>query len=76
MQCRRRRPAAGPVRVLAHALRAGAREQLVKGADEEQIVQAMQTIGSGDMVFGSAAAERALAYFTAAPPTGRAVGRS
>lgn len=36
----------------------------------------MQTIGSGDMVFGSAAAERALAYFTAAPPTGRAVGRS
>jgi DNA-binding NarL/FixJ family response regulator len=37
----------------------------------------MQTIGSGDMVFGSAAAERTLAYFTAADgPGGAAVPRA
>jgi DNA-binding NarL/FixJ family response regulator len=54
------------------ALRAGARGYLVKGADEEQIIRAIHTIASGDVVFGSGAAERALAYFAAAPATGRA----
>jgi DNA-binding NarL/FixJ family response regulator len=54
------------------AIRAGARGYLVKGADEEQIVRAIQVVASGDVVFGSAAGSRALAYFTAAPATGRA----
>jgi DNA-binding NarL/FixJ family response regulator len=54
------------------AIRAGARGYLVKGADEEQIVRAIRVIASGDVVFGSAAGARALAYFTAAPATGRA----
>lgn len=54
------------------AIRAGARGYLVKGADEEQIVRAIQVVAAGDVVFGSAAGSRALAYFTAAPVTGRA----
>jgi DNA-binding NarL/FixJ family response regulator len=54
------------------AMRAGARGYLVKGASEEQIVRAILTVVDGDVVFGSGAAGRALAYFSAAKPSTRA----
>jgi DNA-binding NarL/FixJ family response regulator len=54
------------------AIRNGARGYLVKGAEQEQIVRAIRAVVSGDVVFGSGIAERALAYFTAAPTGGRA----
>jgi DNA-binding NarL/FixJ family response regulator len=54
------------------AIRAGARGYLVKGAEQEQIVRAIRAVAGGDVVFGSGIAERALAYFAAAPVGGRA----
>ena len=52
------------------AMRAGARGYLVKGATEEQIVRAIITVSAGDVLFGSGVAGRALAYFSAANPSG------
>ena len=54
------------------AMRAGARGYLVKGADRDEIVRAVQSIAAGDVVFGAGVAARALAYFAAAPAGGRA----
>jgi DNA-binding NarL/FixJ family response regulator len=54
------------------AMRAGARGYLVKGAEQEQIVWAIKAVAAGDVVFGAGVAERALAYFAAAPCGGRA----
>ena len=49
------------------AVRAGARGYLVKGVEQEQIVRALRAVVGGDVVFGAGIAERALAYFAAAP---------
>jgi DNA-binding NarL/FixJ family response regulator len=54
------------------AMRAGARGYLVKGAEQEQIVRAIQAVAAGEAVFGAGIASRALAYFAGAPATGRA----
>lgn len=54
------------------AMRAGARGYLVKGAEQEQIVRAVRAVVLGEVVFGIGVAERALAYFAAAPVGGRA----
>ncbi|XVQ82209.1 response regulator [Microbispora siamensis] len=54
------------------AMRAGARGYLVKGAEQEQIVRAVRAVVLGEVVFGTGVAERALAYFAAAPVGGRA----
>jgi DNA-binding NarL/FixJ family response regulator len=54
------------------AMRAGARGYLVKGADQGEIVRAVVAVAAGDVVFGAGIAERALAYFSAAPVGGRA----
>ncbi|WP_433435106.1 response regulator [Nonomuraea sp. CA-141351] len=54
------------------AMRAGARGYLVKGAEQEQIVRAVRAVVLGEVIFGSGIAERALAYFAAAPAGGRA----
>jgi DNA-binding NarL/FixJ family response regulator len=54
------------------AMRTGARGYLVKGAEQEQIVRAVRAVVAGEVVFGAGIAERALAYFTAAPESGRA----
>jgi DNA-binding NarL/FixJ family response regulator len=54
------------------AMRAGARGYLVKGADRDEIVRAIQAIAAGDVVFGAGVAARALAFFAAAPAGGRA----
>jgi len=45
------------------ALRAGARGYLVKGADGAEIVRAVQSVASGDAVYGGAVARRIVAFF-------------
>jgi DNA-binding NarL/FixJ family response regulator len=54
------------------AMRAGARGYLVKGADQEQIVRSITAVAAGEVVFGTGVAQRALAYFSAAPASARA----
>jgi DNA-binding NarL/FixJ family response regulator len=54
------------------AMRAGARGYLVKGAEQDEIVRAIIAVAAGDAVFGAGIAERALAYFAAAPSGTRA----
>ncbi len=45
------------------ALRAGARGYLVKGAEGAEIVRAVQTVASGDAVYGRPVARRIAAFF-------------
>jgi DNA-binding NarL/FixJ family response regulator len=45
------------------ALRAGARGYLVKGADGAEIVRAVQSVASGDAVYGGPVARRIVAFF-------------
>jgi DNA-binding NarL/FixJ family response regulator len=54
------------------AMRAGARGYLVKGAEQERIVRAIQAVAAGEVVFGAGVAGRALAYFSAAQTGDRA----
>jgi DNA-binding NarL/FixJ family response regulator len=48
------------------ALQAGARGYLVKGADGAEIVRAVQSVASGDAVYGSPVARRIVAFFAGA----------
>jgi DNA-binding NarL/FixJ family response regulator len=57
---------------LLTAMRAGACGYLVKGADRDDIVRAIQAVAAGEVVFGAGVAARALAYFAASPAGGRA----
>jgi DNA-binding NarL/FixJ family response regulator len=50
------------------ALRAGARGYLLKGALKAEILRAVQTVGSGGVVFGAALAQRMMRYFAGLPP--------
>ena len=52
------------------ALRAGARGYVLKDADEEAVVHAIQAVGKGEAIFSPAVASRVLAYFAASPPGG------
>ncbi len=54
------------------AMRAGARGYLVKGAEQEEIVRAITTVGTGGVVFGAALARR-IANFFAAPAASESV---
>ena len=54
------------------ALHAGARGYLVKGADRDEIIRAIHAVADGDVVIGRGIADRALAYFAAAPTSSRA----
>lgn len=45
------------------AMRAGARGYLLKGADQEDIVRAVQAVARGDAIFGPALAQRLIGYF-------------
>ncbi|MDP8931386.1 MAG: response regulator transcription factor [Actinomycetota bacterium] len=45
------------------AIRAGARGYLLKGADRDDIVRAIHAAARGDVLFGSAIAERVISYF-------------
>jgi DNA-binding NarL/FixJ family response regulator len=46
------------------AMRAGARGYVVKGADTEDVVRALESVARGDAVFGPAVASRILSYLT------------
>src|SRR3954462_12137069 len=51
------------------AMRAGARGYLVKGADQDEIVRAIEAVGSGEAIFGPRVAARVIEYFTTHQPT-------
>jgi DNA-binding NarL/FixJ family response regulator len=50
------------------AMQAGARGYLLKGASQDEIVNAVRGVVSGQLVFGPGVASRVLAYFSAGPP--------
>lgn len=47
------------------AMRAGARGYLLKGANKQEIVRALQAVGDGEAIFGSRIAHRMMYYFDA-----------
>lgn len=49
------------------AMRAGARGYLVKGSSQHEIVRAIRSVDTGELVFGAAVAQRVLAYFAGRP---------
>ncbi|MFG3701727.1 response regulator transcription factor [Micromonospora sp. NPDC047620] len=52
------------------AMRSGARGYLVKGADQDRILAAIRAVAAGEVVFGRAVADQALAFLTgSARPT-------
>jgi DNA-binding NarL/FixJ family response regulator len=46
------------------AVRAGARGYVVKGADTDDVLRALESVARGDAVFGPAVASRVLSYLT------------
>ena len=46
------------------AMRAGARGYVVKGADTDDLLRALESVAPGDVVFGPAVAGRVLSYLT------------
>lgn len=48
------------------AMRAGARGYLLKGADQNDVVRAINAAASGDVIFGAVIAERVREYFVGA----------
>ena len=46
------------------AMRAGARGYVVKGADTDDVLRALESVARGDAVFGPAVASRVLSYLT------------
>jgi DNA-binding NarL/FixJ family response regulator len=46
------------------AMRAGARGYVVKGADTDDVLRALESVARGDVVFGPAVAGRVLSYLT------------
>jgi DNA-binding NarL/FixJ family response regulator len=54
---------------IRRAMQAGARGYLLKGADQAQVVRAIQTIASGDVVFGGGVAKQVLAATAGRAPT-------
>jgi DNA-binding NarL/FixJ family response regulator len=46
------------------AMRAGARGYVVKGAETEDLLRALESVARGDVVFGPAVASRVLSYLT------------
>lgn len=50
------------------AMRAGARGYLVKGSGQHEIVRAIRSVDSGELVFGAAVARRVAAYFSGRHP--------
>jgi DNA-binding NarL/FixJ family response regulator len=48
------------------AMRAGARGYLLKGAEQAEILRAIQAVGDGEAIFGPGIAERMIGFFSAA----------
>jgi DNA-binding NarL/FixJ family response regulator len=51
------------------AMRAGARGYLLKGAEQAEIVRAIQAVAAGEAIFGPGIARRVLGFFAAPPAT-------
>jgi DNA-binding NarL/FixJ family response regulator len=51
------------------AMQAGARGYLLKGAEQGEIVAAIQAVAAGQAIFGPGVAARVLGYFSAPPGT-------
>jgi DNA-binding NarL/FixJ family response regulator len=49
------------------ALRAGARGYLIKGADGAELVRAIESVASGEAVYGAEVANRIIGFFTGTP---------
>jgi DNA-binding NarL/FixJ family response regulator len=52
------------------AMRAGARGYVLKGADQEEMVRAIQAVARGEALFGAAVAARLMSFFSQAGPAG------
>ena len=52
------------------AMRAGARGYLVKGAEQDEILDAIRAVARGEVVFGPGVAAHALSSFTTTSPAG------
>lgn len=52
------------------AMRAGARGYLLKGAEQADVLRAIQGVGGGEAIFGPAVAQRVIDYFSVPPPPG------
>lgn len=50
------------------AMKAGARGYVLKGADRDQVVRAIQAVGRGEAIFSPAVARRLMDYFTQLRP--------
>ena len=48
------------------AMRAGARGYVLKGADKEDIIRAVQAVAGGELIFGPGIADRVMRYFASA----------
>src|SRR5690606_40200775 len=53
------------------ALKAGARGYVLKDADEEEIIRAIQAVGRGEARFSPVIATRLMEYFAATTPANR-----
>jgi DNA-binding NarL/FixJ family response regulator len=53
------------------AMRAGARGYVLKGAQQEEIVRAIQAVAAGEAIFGPAIARGVLGLFSAPPAAGQ-----
>jgi DNA-binding NarL/FixJ family response regulator len=54
------------------AMRAGARGYLLKGADRDELLQAIRAASLGEVIFGASIARRVMAFFAGAPMTAAA----
>jgi len=54
------------------AMRAGARGYVLKGADQDQMLRTIEAVARGEALFGSAIADRLMAYFNKPRPAGPA----
>ncbi len=50
------------------AMRAGARGYLMKGAEQDEVVRAINSVAGGEAIFGPSVARRILDYFRLPPP--------
>jgi|SRR5579862_6148070 len=55
------------------AMRAGARGYLLKDADQDELVRAVQAVYRGEAIFSPAIAQRMIHYFSALPQTASAI---
>jgi DNA-binding NarL/FixJ family response regulator len=53
------------------AMRAGARGYLLKGADQDELMGAIEAVARGQAIFGPGVARRVIAFFAAAPAHAR-----